>query len=161
MLHYNIVPTPIGDLLIAANDKGLCSTQFINAEERQKIIGGEFVLGACKHIELATRELESYFRGELKQFSVPLVFHGTDFQKRVWDSLLRIGYGTTIDYKTQASDVAIPNGARAVANANAKNHIAIIVPCHRVIRSNGDLSGYSYGADKKKWLLDHERVHRL
>ena len=109
----------------------------------------------------AAEELESYFSGTLKNFETPLAYTGTDFQCGVWDALKTIPYGETFSYAKQAANMNKPKAVRAVANANRLNKIAIIIPCHRVIGSNGSLTGYAGGLDKKKWLLEHEARHAV
>ena len=105
----------------------------------------------------AFRQLEEYFRGERKNFDLPLELHGTDFQRRVWQELLKIPYGETVSYKNIAERVGNPYAARAVGMANNKNPIPIIIPCHRVIGSNGKLVGYAGGLELKQKLLELEK----
>lgn len=102
-------------------------------------------------------QLAEYFSGERRQFDLPLRVDGTPFQQRVWQELVRIPFGTTITYTQLADRVGNPNASRAVGNANGRNPISIIVPCHRVIGADGKLTGYAGGVDKKKWLLAWER----
>lgn len=104
-------------------------------------------------------ELHEYFDGKRKDFTVPLHFVGTDFQKRVWNELLNVPFGTTRSYKQQAIALGNPAAIRAVAGANGMNKIAIVVPCHRVIGDDGKLTGYSGGLWRKKWLLELESRH--
>ena len=104
----------------------------------------------------AVRELNEYFAGTRKTFELPLAARGTVFQKRVWDALCRIPYGKTASYRDIAEAVGNPRGFRAVGNANGKNPLLIVVPCHRVIAADGSLGGYSAGLDIKKFLLEHE-----
>lgn len=106
----------------------------------------------------AVKQLEQYFAGTRREFDVPLSFEGTDFQKRVWTALCTIPYGTTISYADLARRVESPKGVRAVGQANGRNRIAIIVPCHRVIASDGSLAGYAAGSDRKQSLLALEGV---
>ena len=106
---------------------------------------------------LRINELEEYFNGRLREFKTPVHFVGTAFQQRVWKSLCTIPYGETGTYAQQAQVIGRPFAYRAVANANAANHCAIIVPCHRIIKSNGDLCGYAGGVERKRWLLAHEQ----
>ena len=101
-------------------------------------------------------ELKEYFLGKRKEFSIPLILIGTDFQKKVWQELLQIPYGKTISYLHEANNINKPKAFRAVANANGKNKISIIIPCHRVIANNGTLGGYGGGLDKKQFLLNLE-----
>lgn len=107
---------------------------------------------------LTVREqLEEYFAGERQRFDVPVRLQGTPFQQSVWAQLAKIPFGQTINYAELARRVGQPTATRAVGNANGRNPISIIVPCHRVIGSNGKLTGYAGGQDKKQWLLDWER----
>jgi methylated-DNA-[protein]-cysteine S-methyltransferase len=103
------------------------------------------------------RQLAEYFAGERKTFDLPMAPDGTEFQKRIWDELIRIPYGETISYAELARRVGSEGAARAVGRANATNPIAIVVPCHRVIGANGSLTGYAYGVEMKRRLLDFER----
>ena len=108
----------------------------------------------------AKKQLDEYFKGERKAFELPLRIEGTEFQKNVWEQLLKIPYGNTLSYKKVAEAIGNDKAYRAVGNANNKNSIPIIIPCHRVIASNGDLGGYGAGIWRKKWLLQHERGNR-
>ncbi len=103
------------------------------------------------------RELDEYFRGERTSFSVPLDLRGGKFHRQVWKYLMDIPCGETRSYGRIAADLDNPNAQRAVGQANNKNRIAVIIPCHRVIGSDGDMTGYAYGVWRKEWLLSHER----
>jgi len=105
----------------------------------------------------AVREVDEYFRGKRKKFSLELVLRGTEFQKAVWRRLVEIPYGETVSYGQVAKAVGKPKAVRAVGMANAVNRIGVIIPCHRVIGSDGQLTGYGGGLWRKKWLLAHER----
>ncbi len=109
----------------------------------------------------AVRQVRDYFAGELKEFHLPLEMAGTEFQKRVWNSLLEIPYGETRSYSQIAQAIGAPMAVRAVGAANGENPIAIVVPCHRVIGANGKLTGYGGGLDLKRRLLDMEQGRRL
>ncbi len=104
----------------------------------------------------AKTQLEEYFCGKRREFDIPLKLNGTEFQKTVWNALLTVPYGKTASYKDIAAMIGKPKAARAVGGANNKNPIIIIVPCHRVVGANGSLTGYEYGTDIKKYLLDLE-----
>jgi methylated-DNA-[protein]-cysteine S-methyltransferase len=104
----------------------------------------------------AVEQLDAYFAGERMAFDLPIRQHGSDFQQKVWGQLLKIGYGKTISYQQQAGLMNNPLGIRAIASANGKNHLIIVVPCHRVIGSDGSLTGFGCGIWRKKWLLEHE-----
>lgn len=105
----------------------------------------------------AVAQLMAYFDGELTSFDLPIAPDGTEFQKKVWQELLKIPFGKTISYQEMANRLGDPLVIRAAASANGKNPIAIIIPCHRVIGSNGSLTGYAGGLHRKKWLLAHEQ----
>lgn len=104
----------------------------------------------------AAQQLDEYFAGARRAFDLPLAPTGTAFQRRVWDRLLQVEHGTTCNYLDIAMDVGGPTAVRAVGTANGANPISIVVPCHRVIGSDGSLVGYAGGLDRKRWLLDHE-----
>jgi len=144
-----------------ATSTGLCYLEFSASEGREKLSGKianqEVVFEANTHLENLERELKEYFDGKRKTFSIPLDIIGTPFQKSVWEELLKIPYGETRTYMQQSIAVGNPKSIRAVAAANGQNKIAILIPCHRVIGDNGNLTGYAGGLHRKKWLLDHER----
>ena len=110
-------------------------------------------------LSLTTAQLQEYFSGERRNFELPLKQLGTDFQQRVWQLLLQIPFGKTISYNDLSKQYGDLKAIRAVASANGKNNLAIIVPCHRVIGSNQSLTGYAGGLWRKKWLLEHEAKH--
>lgn len=122
----------------------------------RKVLQAGYEEKASDVTQEAVRQLEEYFNGKRTVFDVPLLFAGTDFQKRVWHKLLEIPYGTTLSYGELAAQLDMPQAVRAVANANGANAISIFVPCHRVIGSNHSLTGYAGGLDAKKRLLDLE-----
>ena len=108
-------------------------------------------------LDKALKQMNEYFSGERKKFDLPLYFEGTEFQKSVWNELRKIPYGTTVSYKDIAEGINNEKAVRAVGNANNKNKIMIIVPCHRVIGKYGKLVGFAGGLDKKEFLLEHEK----
>lgn len=112
-------------------------------------------------VDECVRQLKEYFRGERTVFELNIAFRGTEFQNRVWRELLKIPYGTAVSYKDVAIGIGNEKACRAVGNANGKNMIALIVPCHRVVRSGGKLGGYGSGLWRKKWLLNHEKNFNL
>jgi len=148
-LLEKIIESPLGLLLLKADEEALYSIEFIKKKPRTNNESNSI-------LDLIESELELYFTGKLKSFTTPVKFLGTEFQKQCWENLLLIEYGKTISYKQQAILVGGPNFARAVANANNKNPLPIIVPCHRVIGASGKLVGYAGGIGKKEYLLNLE-----
>jgi len=147
-----------------AGDQGLCLLEFMERrnlatelEQLQKLMNTEIVAGTHPYLEQVQREMKEYFAGTRKQFEVPLHTPGTEFQQKVWQALLQIPYGVTRTYKEQSLILGNLAAIRAVAHANGMNRIAVIVPCHRVIGHNGNLTGYAGGLWRKKWLLEHEQ----
>ena len=140
--------SPLGLIEIQATALGLRAANFAN----------EKILTEVENMynQLATKQLDAYFNGEIKDFDLPLDLEGTDFQKRVWNELLKIPFGKTKSYMDIARAIGDPKTIRAVGMANGSNKIAIIVPCHRVIGSDGSLTGYAGGMARKKWLLEFE-----
>jgi AraC family transcriptional regulator of adaptative response/methylated-DNA-[protein]-cysteine methyltransferase len=114
-------------------------------------------LGINDPIRSIERELIRYFDGKLAEFKTPIHFSGSPFQNAVWRELICIAYGKTRTYAAQAESIGKPTAYRAVANANGANYIAIVIPCHRIINSNGNLGGYSAGIARKQWLIEHEK----
>ncbi|MGE5316269.1 MAG: bifunctional transcriptional activator/DNA repair enzyme AdaA [Acidobacteriota bacterium] len=160
--------TPLGPMIACSADEGICLLEFTDRrmiETQLSIITKRFkasvIQGATPVLEALKRELAEYFEGARKEFSVPIAAPGTEFQKRVWAELARIPYAATRSYREQARALGMPDAVRAVANANGMNRIAIIIPCHRVIGSDGQLTGYGGGLWRKKWLLDHELRHAV
>jgi len=160
--------TPLGPMLAGATDDGICLLEFVDRRmlETQlrrlgKLLNAECAPGFCKHFDKLSSQLEEYFSGKRREFDIPLVLPGTPFQQRVWTTLQTIPYGSTRSYKKQAETIGLPNAVRAVAKANGDNRIAIIIPCHRVIGANGDLTGYGGGLWRKRYLLNLESSHGL
>ena len=158
-LYYVRTPSPVGPLFLAASIKGLVRLEF---EARTQRLHPTIELSESKTV-LAPylRELNEYFAGERREFSIPLDLRGTDFQLSCWRALLEIPYGETRSYRDIAQAIDHPHAYRAVGMSNNRNPVAIIVPCHRVIASSGSLCGYGGGLDIKGKLLDLEqaRVH--
>ncbi|MCC7500020.1 MAG: methylated-DNA--[protein]-cysteine S-methyltransferase [Bryobacterales bacterium] len=163
VIWTEIEPAPGWRLRLAASDESLRLVNFVRAgsaaeTELAQHFGTE-VLRQQADAEIfrqAASQLERYFRGDLRQFALPLALRGTPFQLRVWALLQTIPYGETCSYRELAGMAGIPKGSRAVGLANGANPVAIIVPCHRVIASNGKLQGYAGGLAAKKMLLDIE-----
>jgi AraC family transcriptional regulator of adaptative response/methylated-DNA-[protein]-cysteine methyltransferase len=163
-LHFTRILTPLGPMLAAASDDALCLLEFTDRrmlETQLQRLGrrnaGAPVPGANDVLQQTERELNAYFAGSSREFTVPLAPAGTEFQHRVWDILRTIPYGTTRSYGAQATLIGAPTATRAVARANGDNPIAIIIPCHRVVGADGKLTGYGGGLWRKQWLLDHEQ----
>lgn len=151
--------SPVGDLIIAADVDGLRLCEFSEGrhveEKVEKLMAGP---SNDAMLDRVRDELAAYFAGELTDFTVPLPALGTPFQQSAWEALVKIPYGATRSYGQQAVAVGKPSAVRAVARANGSNFRAIIIPCHRVIGSNGTLTGFGGGLPCKQWLLDHEQA---
>ena len=144
-----IINSPLGFTKITGDDDGIVSVTVLNSEEKiTDIIPLE--------LEDCVFQLQEYFDGKRKAFDIKLNPEGTDFQKKVWNELLEIPFGKTIAYLELSKKLGDIKAIRAVANANGKNPIWIIIPCHRVIGSDGSLTGYAGGLSRKQWLLEHE-----
>jgi len=143
--------SPLGVLLLASTEKGLYRVQFGSSLPRST--DGEMWIEDGENLARCETQLEAYFRGELRKFTLPLDLHGTPFQIRCWEALCTIPYGDTSSYARIAAEVGSPNAFRAVGQANHNNPIAIVVPCHRVIGANGTLTGYGGGLGVKEKLL--------
>jgi methylated-DNA-[protein]-cysteine S-methyltransferase len=152
--------SPIGELTLLAHDDGLVAIDWSDHAGHHTAVaaGGVIDVPADGHpvLRVAVDQLTEYFAGERTEFDVPLAAVGTAFQHRAWDALVKIPFGETVSYGEQAVMLGDKNKARAVGAANGKNPIPIIVPCHRVVGSNGHLTGFAGGLDTKAWLLDHE-----
>lgn len=154
-MEYAWEESPVGRLLVAADEEGL--RQVLFAEGRAAVQPGPGWREDGHRVAEAVRQLRAYFRGELRVFDLAVAPDGTGFQRQVWRELQQIPYGETISYGELARRVGNPNGSRAVGLANGANPISIVIPCHRVIGSNGKLTGYGGGLRNKEWLLAHER----
>ncbi|MFD0990613.1 methylated-DNA--[protein]-cysteine S-methyltransferase [Mariniflexile jejuense] len=144
-----IIKSPLGFAKIVGDEEGIASVSILNSEEKITDIIPE-VLEDC------VIQLNEYFEGTRKQFSLTLNPEGTNFQKQVWKLLEQIPYGKTISYLDLSKQLGDVKAIRAVANANGKNPLWILIPCHRVIGSDGSLTGYAGGLHRKQWLLEHE-----
>lgn len=155
--------SPCGTLMLGSlgDKRCLCDWQVEKRRNHvnnrlRRILDAEFVESSSAVIESAVVQLEEYFAGKRQEFDIPLLFAGTDFQKRVWNKLLTIPFGKTISYGEMARQIGMPKAVRAVANANGANSISIFAPCHRVIGSNNTLTGYGDGLAAKEYLLKLE-----
>jgi methylated-DNA-[protein]-cysteine S-methyltransferase len=157
MLFYKYITSPIGELELCAGDDGLVSVLFVSTHKKELSKQVE-----TEHPVLAETEkqLNAYFNKRLTAFNLPLALDGTEFQKRVWNQLTKTTFGNTINYLELAKQLGDEKCIRAAASANGKNPISIIVPCHRIIGSDGSLVGYSGNLERKQWLLQHEGAYR-
>lgn len=158
MLYSRVMESPVGALLLVASDDGLRALLWPGWAERVpvgQVDGGEHDPNGV--LDAVTAQLGEYFAGKRTEFDLPLDPVGSPFQQSAWDALRTIPYGETVSYGEQARRLGDIRKARAVGAANGKNPISIIVPCHRVVGSNGSLTGFGGGIANKAWLLDHER----
>ncbi len=153
-VYYTTYESPVGPLLLAGEPNALHRVSF-ESSKRSTPPGADWKLDKKPFAEVI-RQLRAYFRGELKEFDLPLAMEGTEFQLRVWNALRTIPYGETISYAQLAERIGNPKAVRAVGLANGSNPIPIIVPCHRVIGSGGSLTGFGGGLSTKKMLLELE-----
>ncbi len=149
--------TPVGWVYLRANDKGLTSCLFENAKGSLKDNNEGDKKEGSIFLSQAKEELNAYFSGNLKQFTVPLAPSGTSFQEDVWAALYDVPYGKTVSYQKIAQSIGRPRAARAVGNACGENPLAIFIPCHRIIHATGKMTGYKWGFSIKKTLLDLEQ----
>jgi len=163
IITINRIPSPLGPLVIGVTDDGLCLLEFTDRrmletqlETLKKRFKANMVTGKHEMIDRVEKQLNEYFEGSRKDFDLPMAVPGTEFQQKAWEALNKIPYGATRSYKQQADAVGNVNAVRAVARANGENRIAIIIPCHRVIGSDGSIVGYGGGIHRKQWLLKHE-----
>lgn len=163
-VYTQIIPTPLGDMAAYATEKGLCFLKFADQTKGEKIaqqvlksLNANLINEENSVLAQTRRELGEYFDGSRQTFDTPLHIVGTDFQQYVWQTLQTIAYGKTLSYGEEAKQMQQASAVRAVANANGRNRISIIIPCHRVIGSNGSLTGYGGGLERKQWLLDFEQ----
>lgn len=156
-VHYAVMESPVGPLLIAATEKGLRCLQFHRGKlpepAKDELTKDELWIESRARLQPYQDQINAYFRGELRDFTCKLDLVGTEFQKQCWNALLRIPYGATCSYAEIARQVGRPQAFRAVGQANHNNPIPIIIPCHRVLGANGTLTGYGGGLETKEKLL--------
>jgi methylated-DNA-[protein]-cysteine S-methyltransferase len=154
--RYKTMPSPVGELKLVASDKGLAAILWEN-DDPNRVRLGPLAEDSAHPLLLETeRQLGEYFEGTLTEFSLPLDFTGTDFQQKVWHALTTIPFGETRSYRDIAIQIGSPDAVRAVGAANGKNPISIVAPCHRVIGTNGKLTGFAGGLEAKAFLLKLE-----
>jgi O-6-methylguanine DNA methyltransferase len=163
-LIHHAFTSPLGEMLAVCSPHGLCLLEFVGQggvgrelAQVEAARGGPAVEGSSALTEQLGQELAEYFSGRRRTFGIPLDLIGTPFQMSVWQALLEIPYGQTWSYAQQAHHIGQPSALRAVAAANGQNKVSILVPCHRVIGSDGQLTGYGGGLPRKQWLLSLER----
>ena len=154
-IYFTYMESPVGRLLLAGSRAGLKWIGF--SEGRAAIKPEPDWLPSDQYLTEAIRQLDAYFRGELRSFDLPLALEGTTFQKTVWQELLKIPYGAAVSYREIARRIGKPKAVRAVGAANGRNPLPIVVPCHRVIGSDGSMTGYGGGLQIKEFLLELER----
>lgn len=166
MIKITKIETPLGEMVAGATEEGVCLLEFSDRrmlpteyKDLLRLLKTTLEDGENRHLKTLRKQLKEYFDGKRKEITIPLVAPGTEFQQVVWKELQNIQFGTTRTYLEQAMALNRPDSVRAVANANGMNRISIIIPCHRVIGSDGHLMGYGGGLKRKKWLLDHEKKY--
>jgi len=145
--YFDHVDTPLGKMEITANDSAVLAIHFVETTKTKRV---------NDLTELAKNQLLQYYAGDLEAFDMPMSPQGTEFQQQVWKALTSVGFGETCSYSDIADKINNPKAVRAVGSANGKNPMTIVVPCHRIIGSNGSLTGYASGVERKAWLLNHE-----
>lgn len=153
LIETTYYKTPIGVAKIEGSKKGISAVTVLDKE----IVTSSLIPDCLKN---CVQQLDEYFKGTRKEFSLKLNPQGTDFQKKVWSELAEVPFGKTRTYLEQTKIIGNPKAIRAVASANGKNPIWIILPCHRIIGSDGSLTGYAGGLWRKKWLLEHESEYK-
>jgi len=165
-VYYSSFKSPLlKKVFVASTERGVCMVDFLKSEEAfLRRLGGRFpgkiIRNDQKNKEVLS-QLKRYLKGELKRFSCPSDIKGTPFERKVWSALAKIPYGRTRSYQEVAQAIGHPKAFRAVGNANGRNSLPLIIPCHRVIHSGGGLGGYGHGLEVKKQLLDFEKAHAL
>jgi len=155
-VDYAVFESPIGDLLLTSD--GVALTGIYMESHKGGPERDERWRRDDASLKPAREQLSAYFAGESRSFDLPLAFRGTEFQRRVWDALRAVPFGETVSYGELARRIGAPRAVRAVGAAVGRNPISIVVPCHRIIGSDGGLTGYAGGLASKRWLLEHERT---
>lgn len=155
--HRATLDAPFGKLTVVASDAGVRYVMFDHDAHPKPLDRIDIVDAAHPVLDRACSQLDEYLRGSRKEFDLPLDLVGTEFQISAWRSLARIPFGQTATYARQAASIGRPTATRAIGAANGRNPVAVVLPCHRVVGSDGSLTGFGGGLDVKQWLLDHER----
>ncbi|HMV50592.1 MAG TPA: methylated-DNA--[protein]-cysteine S-methyltransferase [Blastocatellia bacterium] len=156
-VYYTTLDSPIQQLMLTSNGEALTALRMVERRHAPEITEAWRRDDDAQPFAETKRQLAAYFNGELTEFDVPLHLPGTAFQQLVWQELQKIPFGQTMSYGEMARHISKPNACRAVGAANGRNPVSIIVPCHRLIGSNGKLTDYGGGLERKAWLLAHER----
>jgi methylated-DNA-[protein]-cysteine S-methyltransferase len=165
-IYYSFIDSSLlKKVFVASTERGVCMVDFLKSEKAflkrlKERFPGMIIRDDRKNKEVLS-QLKEYLKGRLKRFDCPLDFRGTPFEKKAWAELARIPYGQTRSYKEIAQAIGHPRAFRAVGNANGRNTLPLIIPCHRVIESNGGLGGFGHGLEVKKQLLNFEKAHEL
>lgn len=159
-LTETTIDAPMGPLTLVSSERGLRAILWPSAGERTRVRLEEVTPGSSPILDATATQLAEYFEGGRHSFDLPLDPQGTEFQLLAWKALADIPYGQTTTYSRQAQRIGRPNAVRAVAAANGKNPISIVLPCHRIIGADGSLTGFAGGLAWKRWLLDHEGGNR-
>jgi len=161
----SLLPTPLGSVLAGATDDGICLLEFTDRpmlptqlEIVGRRLGRPIVPGRHRHLDRLAAELDEYFAGRRREFEVPVITPGSAFQERTWAQLRAIPIGQTLSYEALAERVGRPGAQRAVGTANGANRVALVIPCHRVVRKSGETGNYGGGRWRKAWLLAHEQA---
>ena len=162
-IFYSTIRSPLGDMIAGSTDKGICFLEWHDRGGVERILSRvekrykkPLEENVFEHLLKLQNELDNYFNGTLTGFEVPIDVNGTEFENIVWNHLLKIPYAETRSYGEIALELGKPGASRAVGRANGSNYLSIVIPCHRVIESNGKLRGYGGGLKRKKYLLDLE-----
>lgn len=155
--YVTLTSSPVGPLKIITTEMSLVAILWEHEDFSRIRLPGQLIEGESSYTSIVLAQLKEYFSGKRQEFSLSLHLEGTDFQKQVWQALLTIPYGTTVSYSIIAERIAKPRAVRAVGTAIGKNPVSIIVPCHRVIGSDGSLTGFAGGIPTKAFLLNHEK----
>lgn len=155
---FGSLRAPIGEIVVVASDKGVRNVMF-DPDGLPTGVGPDDIVRRPSHAVVASAlaQLREYFSGSRTEFDLPVDLHGTEFQVAAWRALARVKFGETASYKRQAAIIGRPTATRAVGAANGKNPVAIVLPCHRIVGSDGSLTGFAGGLGTKQWLLDHEQ----